>query len=78
VPAAAYGDEQSVLPGKVDGGDDVAGVGAARDQRWMAVDHPVVDLAGLVVASIARLDQFAAESAGEIRDGRRVDAWSNC
>ena len=52
VPAAADGEEQAVVAGEVDGGDHVAGVGAAGDQRRPPVDHRVVDGARSVVVGI--------------------------
>ena len=61
VAAAADGDGDAVLAGEVDGGDDVGHVGAADDERRMAVDHRVVDHAGVVVAGVAGLDQLAAQ-----------------
>ena len=49
--------------------DDVGHVGALRDQARLAADHGVVDFAGLVVARVFRLDQFAAELSSELIDG---------
>ena len=71
VPAAADGEEQAPLAGEVDGGDHVGNVGGADDERGVAVDHPVVDLARLVVARVARADEFAAR-AGRERGHRRL------
>ena len=48
--------------------DDVVGARAPGDQRRAAVDHPVEDRAGLVVAGVAGGDELAVE-AGEL-EGR--------
>jgi hypothetical protein len=50
VPAAADGNEQLAVAAEIDGGNDVARVGAAGDERRTAVDHAVVDLPRLFVA----------------------------
>ncbi len=78
VPAAADGDEQVVVAGEVDRGDDVGDVGALGDERRVLVDHRVVDRARLVVARIAGLDELAAHGGGQRLDGRssRVGALS--
>jgi hypothetical protein len=62
VAAAADRDEQVLLAGSVDRGDDVGGVGAAGDRRGVPVDHAVVDRSGGVVAVAGRLDQLAAQA----------------
>ena len=54
VTAALDREEQVLLAGEVDGVDDVRGPGALHDQRRPAVDQPVPDRAGIVVALIAR------------------------
>ncbi len=68
VPAAAYGDQQIPLACEGDDLRDVGSVGAARDQRGVAVDHRVVDGSRVVVVAVARLDQPAAE-AGQLLTG---------
>ena len=72
VPAAAYGDQQIPLAGEGDDLRDVGSVGAARDQRGVAVDHRVVDGPRVVVVAVARLDQTAAEPASSSRALMRV------
>ena len=47
--------------------DDVGHIGAARDQRGMLVDHAVVDLARLLVARVAGLDQLSAQATLAVR-----------
>ena len=53
VAAAADRHQQLVLAAEVHRRDDVGDVGAAGDQARPPVDHPVVDLAGLVVLGVA-------------------------
>ena len=74
VPAAADGDEEAVLAGEVDGGDHVGDVRAAGDQRGLAVDHRVVDLAGGVVARVVRADKGTPEARTQRLERRLVDA----
>ena len=50
-----------VVAGEVDRGDDVGDVVAADDERRVLVDHRVVDVARLVIAGIAWLDDIAAQ-----------------
>jgi hypothetical protein len=54
VAAAADRDLQSFAPGEVDRVGDVRRVQAARDDRGMPVDQPVVHATGLVVPPVAR------------------------
>ena len=58
VTTAVDGDREVLLAREVHGGDDVVRGAAARDQRGLAVDHAVEDLAGVVVLRIARMDQL--------------------
>ena len=65
VPAAADCQGQLALTGE---GDRIADVGCSRgphDERRPAIDHPVVDRAGLVVPGVGGLDRFAGEPGGE-------------
>ncbi len=50
VAATADGEREPVLPAEVHCTDNVANVRAARDQPRVAVDHPVIDLAGVLIA----------------------------
>jgi hypothetical protein len=61
VAAAAYGDRHAVVSRKGDRLRDVVRAPAADDERRMAIDHPVVNGSGLVVARIPRADEMAAE-----------------
>ena len=62
VAAAAYGGEKIILPAKPHGGDHIGDIGTASDQKRPLVDHGVVQLAGLLVALVASLDQLAAQA----------------
>ena len=55
VATAAHGDEQVVVAGQFDSMHDVGGTEALDDERGLAIDHGVPDLAGLVIGGIARL-----------------------
>ena len=76
VAAAAHRERQTRLLREPDRRDHVVGPRAARDQRRVAVDRPVPDLAVLVVAGVAGLDQLAAEGAAQLIEGRAVEL--NC
>ena len=69
VPTAANGERQLVLVGEAHGGRDVVGVGAARDDGRIPVDHPVPDAAGVVVVRVARGDDVPLRCS-ESRAGR--------
>ncbi len=71
VAAAAHGRGQSGGPGEADGGGDVGGAAAARDQGGAAVVHAVPDLAGLVVSLVRREQQLPLEGGAQLveRDG---------
>jgi hypothetical protein len=62
VAAAANRHQQMILASEMDGRDDVRDARAPRDQSGSFVDHPVEDLARQLVARIASLNQFAAQS----------------
>ena len=53
--------EDVMVGGEGDDLGDVVDVGGARDQPGAAVDHRVVDLAGLVVAGVLGADQLTGE-----------------
>ena len=54
---------------KVDGADDIGRIDAARDERRTFVNHGVVDFAGLVVQTVARLNQFAPQLCAQPGNG---------
>jgi hypothetical protein len=62
VPAAAYGQEHAVLAREVQRLDHVLRPRAGGDDRRTLVDHAVPDLAGLVVARVARNEDLASET----------------
>ena len=62
VVAAATHRERGVMgPGERDRAADVVGTGATDEQGGMAVDHPVVNGARLVIAGVARARQAITE-----------------
>ena len=60
VAAAAHRDPEIVLSSEVDGVDHVRDAAALHDHGRPAVDHAVPDLAGVVVAVVARADHRSA------------------
>jgi len=67
VAAAAHRHRELLVAGEVDGGHDVRRVDAADDDRRPPVDHPVVDLARLLVGGpLSRAQQIAAHLASEV------------
>src|SRR4051812_136549 len=66
---AANGQRQAILASEVHGIDHVGRPGRAHDERWPLVDHPVVDLAGFVVAVIVRAYQLTPEARRELLHG---------
>jgi hypothetical protein len=66
VAAASRRDRQSLLPREPHRGDYIGDPGAAHDQRRPAVDRTVPDLAMVVEGGVARPDQLAPETAGQL------------
>jgi hypothetical protein len=66
VAAASHGDEKIVLACEADGGPDVGGTGAARDEPGMTIDRTVPDRAGGVVLRVAGTDELATEVSRQI------------
>src|SRR5438132_10770426 len=56
---------------KVDRGDDIVGAGATSDERRPSIDQAVEGPAGLVVGTIAGMDERAVE-AGQLEAGGRL------
>ena len=73
VAAAADGDEQIVRTREFHGVHDIGRAGAAGDEAGVLVDARVPNLAGLVVAGFAGLDDGAVEGLRELLDGGGVD-----
>ncbi len=63
VPAVADADGQAALARAAERGGDVAGAGAAGDQRGPAVDEVVLGAAGVFVGAVAGQQQVAGEVA---------------
>jgi hypothetical protein len=74
VAAASHGDEKIALARETDGGTDVGGAGAARDERGMTIDRTVPDGAGGVVLRVAGTDQLATNVARQVGQGRIVES----
>jgi hypothetical protein len=69
VAAAADGDAEPILAAEVYRRDNVCHIDAARDDTRSPVDHPVINLASLIIARIARFDNLTAQAAFERGDG---------
>ncbi|HUG46218.1 MAG TPA: hypothetical protein VMK31_06885 [Sphingomicrobium sp.] len=61
VPAAADGERQVVFAGEVQRFDDIGNVLAESYCCRSAINHAVPDLAGLVIAGVAALDQLTVK-----------------
>ena len=71
--AASHGDEKIVLTRQTDGGTDVGGAGAARDEPGMTIDRTVPDRAGGVVLRVAGTDERSTKVLRQIGEGRIVE-----
>ena len=67
VSAAANRNPQLILSPEANRGHHVGHIGALGDQPRLAADHGVVNLPGALIARVARLNQFTAELAAELR-----------
>ena len=72
--AASHGDEKIALARETDGGPDVGGAGAARDEPGMTIDRTVPDRAGGVVLRVAGTDELSTEVSRQIGEGRIVES----
>jgi hypothetical protein len=72
VPAGSHGDEKFALARETDGGPDVDGAGAARDEPGMTIDRTVPDRASGVVLRVAGTDELSTEVLREVGDGHRA------
>ncbi len=70
--AASHRHQQVVGPGEVDRRDDIGGPSTAGDERGVAVDHAVPDFAGVVVARVARMEEWATQAGLEALHSSRV------
>src|SRR5690606_4753583 len=77
VAAPTDGEWQAVLAGESNGGDHVGHAGAVDDEPRRAIDHRVVDAAGLIVALVARLRDGATDPRGQVFDRaiRELHVW---
>jgi hypothetical protein len=53
--------QKMVGPGEIDGVNHIGNPNAAGDQRWVSVDHPIMDLANKVIGLAAGVEQFAPQ-----------------
>src|SRR5262249_22177483 len=60
VTSAPYGEQDSVIPGKIHARNDVRYVRAAHDPARPAIDHCVVDMARLFILGMSRFDQLTS------------------
>jgi hypothetical protein len=74
VAAASHGDEKIALAREADGGPDVGGAGAARDEAGMTIDRTVPDRAGGMVMRVAGTDELSTEVSRQVADGRIVES----
>ena len=72
--AASNGDEKIALARETDGGLDVGGAGAARDEPGTTIDRTVPDRAGRVVLRVAGTDERATEVWRQVGEGRIVQS----
>src|SRR5947209_188026 len=70
MPAAAHGQCQLVLAGKVDRGNHIGHIHAVGDQGGSLMDHAIVDPKSLLITSIARTQQLAAHARYKLLDRR--------
>jgi hypothetical protein len=57
---------QFVIAGEVHGANDIGSPGAASDQGWPAVKHPIPYFPRLIVAILARLQQGTSQPGFEL------------
>src|SRR5215472_698365 len=69
MPAAANGDEETVVAAEVHRRSHVGNIDAARDHQRMLVDHAIEELARLVVVGVAALDDWAPQAFPELTFG---------
>jgi hypothetical protein len=74
--AALDGQREAMLTGEENGALDVLGFDGANNQDRVAVDHSVEDVAGVVVAGIAREEDRATHGGAKPLGCRVIDAGS--
>ena len=68
VPAPADRHAQAIFAPEIHRRHHIRRVRAAGDQERLLVDHPVVELAGLLIGLVASLDQGSAQIVAQFRD----------
>ena len=71
--ASAHGHQQIVATGKVHRGHDIGHSSTAGDQRRPFVDHPIPDLAGVIIAGVTGTEQLAPQARLECFENGIVD-----
>jgi hypothetical protein len=74
VAAASHGDEKIALARETDGGPDVGGARAARDDRGVTIDRTVPNRTGGVVPRVAGSDELSTEVLRQVGEGRIVES----
>jgi hypothetical protein len=74
VATASHGHDKITLACETDGGPDVAGAGAARDDRGMTIDRTVPNRTGGVVLWVAGTDDLSTEVSRQVGERRIVES----
>jgi hypothetical protein len=64
--------QQAVVPGEIDGGDDICGPSTAGDKGGAPVDHAVPDRASVLVGLVRGTEQLSPQARFESFDSRPV------
>src|SRR5882672_2611939 len=73
MPASTYGHQKLVGAGKIHGVNNIGHPSASGDQCRSFVDHPVPDLAGVIIAGVAGTEQLAPQARLECFESYIVD-----
>src|SRR5215475_12238941 len=66
VPSPAHSHLQFIIAGEVHGSNDIGSPGAASDQGWLAVKHPIPNFPRLIVAMLAGVKQGTSQPGFEL------------
>jgi hypothetical protein len=76
VSPTADGEDELVLAGEGDRGNDIRNTGRAHDQRRVAVDHRIPEPTDGVVVRVARLEESTAQLRAKSLEHLLVKGWS--
>src|SRR4029077_3602104 len=76
VASTAYRYQQVILPGEMNGGNDIRNISAHSDEPRFAADHRVIHFACFVVTRVGGFNQLATELASELSNGFLVHGGS--